>query len=61
MSNYVTLLGSERVESASYTMQRAADQMQQAANQFDNSVHLLLRGLDERLAHLESLLVRGEA
>lgn len=56
MSGCITLLGSEQVEGAAASMARSAENMQQAANQFDSSVHMLLRGLDEKLAVLEQIL-----
>ena len=53
MSEYVTLLEVEDVKSAGYTMQRAAEQMSQAAGQFNADVTRLVQILDEHATRIE--------
>ena len=35
MSDYITLMGSEQIQSAGYAMRQAAEQMNRAAGNFD--------------------------
>ena len=54
MSNYTTLLGAEDVARAGHNMQAAADQMQRAANQFDESITRLIRAMEEHATRIEA-------
>lgn len=56
MSEYVTLLGAEQVQSAGSAMRSAADEMQRAASTIDQAVDRLCRAFDEaaQRAHADS-------
>ena len=54
MSDYVTLLGAEQVQSAGARMASAADDMQRAASSISESVERLIRALDEHASRVEN-------
>ena len=60
MTDYVTLMGVEKVESAGYTMRSAADQMQRAASSIDESLARHQRFLDDWLTRLEAALEKAQ-
>jgi hypothetical protein len=54
MSDYVTLMGAEQVQSAARQISQAADNMLRAANMIDQAVHRLSQILEEDRAARES-------
>jgi len=56
MSNYVTLVGAEQVQSAASTMRSAADEMQRAAQNIEGSFERHQRFLDDWLQRFEQVL-----
>ena len=60
MTDYVTLMGAEKVESAGYTMRSAAEQMQRAASSIDESLARHQRFLDDWLTRLEAALEKAQ-
>lgn len=56
MADYITLLGSEQVQSAAHQMRSAADQMQRAASQIDDSLHRHRMFLDDWLQRFEAII-----
>jgi hypothetical protein len=56
MSEYVYLQGSEDVKNAGHTMQRAAENMIRAANQFDSTLDRQIRFMDDWLIRFQSAL-----
>jgi len=56
MAEYMTLLGSEQVQSAGNRMASAADQMSRAASSISDSLSQNQRFLDDWLQRLESVL-----
>jgi hypothetical protein len=55
MSNHITLIGAETVQSAGFAMSRAAEQMQRAANTIEESLQRHERFLDDWLLRLEAV------
>jgi hypothetical protein len=56
MSDYVTLMGAEQVQSAGNRMASAADDMQRAASSISDSVDRLVRALDDHAMRIERML-----
>lgn len=56
MSQYMTLLGSEQVQSAANSMRNAAEEMNRAANTIDTALQQHRIFMDEWLSRLESVL-----
>ncbi len=56
MSDYITLLGSEGVEKAGYTMRSAAENMNRAATSIDSTLERFQRYMDEYLQRFEQIL-----
>jgi uncharacterized protein YukE len=54
MGDYVTLIGAEEVGRAGQNMRQAADEMQRAANQINDTVERFIRALDEHAARIEA-------
>ena len=54
MSDYITLLGAEQVQSASTRMGTAADDMRAAANTFGDHVDRLIRAMEEHACRIEN-------
>lgn len=57
---YVTLMGSEKVESAGNTMRQAAEQMAQAAAHIDESLRLHRQWMDDWICRFEIIMARKE-
>lgn len=55
MPDYITLMGSEQVQSAARQIASAADEMKRAANQFDESVRALRAILSDTLQEFERI------
>jgi hypothetical protein len=58
MSEYITLMGSEKVESAGYAMRSAGEDMNRAASQIDSSIQDLKRFMDDWICRFSELLER---
>jgi hypothetical protein len=56
MSEYITLMGSEQVQSAGRNMASAADTMRSAAGSIDESLRQHRRFMDDWLMRLENIL-----
>jgi len=56
MSQYITLLGSEQVQTAASQMTRAAEQMSSAASSIESSLVAHQRFLDDWLYRLEDVM-----
>lgn len=54
MNDYVTLVGAEEVARAGHNMRAAADEMQRAANQINETIERFTRALDEHAARIEA-------
>ncbi len=53
---YITLMGSEQVQSAAGQMQRAAEDMRQASRNFDDAMQRHQRFMDDWLQRFEAAL-----
>lgn len=56
MSEYVTLMGAEQVQSAARTMSQAANEMVRAASNIDNALERHERFMSEWLNRFEQIL-----
>lgn len=56
MSQYVTLIGAESVENASYRMVRASEQMQSAASTIDDAARRLVVAMENLTTTLQAVL-----
>jgi len=56
MSDYMTLVGAEKVESAGYAMRDAAEKMRNAASQIDEALSRHQQFMQEWLGTLEQVL-----
>lgn len=56
MSDYMTLLGAEQVQSAANCMVSAADDMQRTASSISESVDRMVRALDEHAIRIEDAM-----
>ena len=56
MSDRITLMGSEQIQSAGYAMRQAAEQMNRAAGDFDAALQRHERFMDDWLLRLQNLL-----
>lgn len=54
--SYITLLGSEQVQSAANTMRSAAEEMQRAASETGYALERHQRFMDDWLSRLEAIL-----
>lgn len=54
MSDYMTLLGSEQVQSAGRAIASAADTISSAMSSFDSSVDRLIRAMEEHASRIEN-------
>jgi hypothetical protein len=61
MAENIYLQGSEEVERAARTIDAAADGMQRAANQMDESLTRFLRDFDQMVSRLEDLSLAPQA
>ena len=59
MADYITLLGSEQVQQAGYTMRNAAQEMQQAASMMESSQQQFLRQFEALVERMEQALDRA--
>ena len=58
MSDHITLLGAEQVQSAGSRMASAADDMRIAANTFGDHIDRMVRALDEHAVRIEAAVQR---
>ena len=56
MSDRITLMGSEQIQSAGYAMRQAAEQMNHAAGNLDAALQRHERFMDDWLLRLQNLL-----
>ena len=59
MSEYITLLGAEQVQSAGSSIARAADDIQRAASSISESIGRLIRAMEEHATRVEAA-ARGD-
>jgi len=59
MSQYITLLGAEQVQSAASTMRSAAEEMNRAASSISYALEAHQRHMDDWLQRLEQILAEG--
>lgn len=59
MSEYVTLVGSEAVQSAGYAMRSAAEDMNKAASQMDSSIQDLKQFMDDWLIRFKDVMAKA--
>ena len=58
--DYVTLMGSEQVQSAGIAMRHAAEEMNRAASSIDSSLTQHQRFLDDWLQRVEAILTASQ-
>ena len=61
MTDYITLMGAEAVQSAGYAMKGAAEQMSRAASNIDQSLIMHQRFMDDWLRRLEAAISQPNA
>jgi hypothetical protein len=59
MSEYITLLGAEQVQSAARSMSSAASTMQSAASTIDSAVDKLILAMQEHADRIQRSMSRG--